>query len=263
MGTFRRVVLTALPKLLLSRTTGLLTRVWLPRFLRGPVYGCFSWRYGVDRDEMHGDFRDYDRLATFFQRPLLDGARPIAGGAPWVWPCDGRVITTGRIQDGRILQVKGRDYGVSQLVQDQELATRLRDGFQLTIYLAPGDYHRVHSPFAGQITKVVHLPGKLFPVNPGAVDSIPDLFPGNERVVFHYGLADGLPAAVVMVSALNVGDTQVTHGEGPVATGDEIGRFGFGSTVVVLVAEGGPTCAELERETPVRMGQAVPGGPGG
>jgi len=257
MGTLRRVVLTALPKLLLSRTTGLLTRVWLPRFLRGPVYGCFSWRYGVNREDMAGECRDYDRLATFFQRPLRAGARPIATDAPWVWPCDGRVITTGRIQEGRIVQVKGRDYGVEQLLQDSELAANLRDGHQLTIYLAPGDYHRVHSPFAGQITKIVHLPGKLFPVNPGAVDSIPDLFPRNERVVFHYRLATGLPAAVVMVSALNVGDTQISRGEGPVSTGEEVGRFGFGSTVVVLVAEGGPTCAELKRETPVRMGQPV------
>ena len=257
MGTLRRVVLTALPKSLLSRTTGLLTRMVLPRFLRGAVYGCFSWRYGVNREEMAQEFRDYDRLATFFQRPLRAGARPIAADAAWVWPCDGRVITTGRIQDGRIPQVKGRDYQLEQLLQDHELAAQLRDGHQLTIYLAPGDYHRVHSPYAGQITRVVHLPGKLFPVNPGAVDSIPDLFPRNERVVFHYRLAAGLPAAVVLVSALNVGDTHVSHGEGPVATGDEIGRFGFGSTVVVLVPAAGPTCAEIQRETPVRMGQAV------
>ncbi len=257
MGTLRRVVLTALPKVLLSRTTGLLARMPLPRFLRGAVFGCFSWHYGVRRDEMAGAFWDYDRLASFFQRALRNGARPVDADAEWVWPCDGRVITTGRILDGRIPQVKGRNYAVEQLLQDHELAGQLRDGHQVTIYLAPGDYHRVHSPFAGQITKIVHLPGKLFPVSPGAVDSIPDLFPTNERVVFHYSLAAGLPAAVVMVSALNVGDTHVSHGQGPVALGDEIGRFGFGSTVVVLVPTGGPGCAELGRETSVRMGQRI------
>ncbi len=251
------MVLTALPKWLLSRTTGLLARVPLPRFLRTPVYGCFSWRYGVDREEMVGELRDYDRLATFFQRPLRPGARPIATQAGWVWPCDGRVITTGRTKDGRIPQVKGRDYRVEELLQDRELAAQLAEGHQLTIYLAPGDYHRVHSPFPGHIARVAHLGGKLFPVNPGAVDSIPDLFPRNERVVFHYRLAGGLPAAVVLVSALNVGDTHISHREGPVSTGEEIGRFGFGSTVVVLAPPGGPTCPELPRETRVRMGQAV------
>lgn len=253
----RRVVLTALPKTLLSRATGLLTRIWLPGFLRGAVYRCFSRRYGVNREEMAGELRDYDRLAAFFQRPLKVGARPIDKDADWVWPCDGRVVTTGRIQDGRILQVKGRDYAVEHLLQDRELTEQLQDGHQLTVYLAPGDYHRVHSPFAGEITRVVHLPGKLFPVNPAAVDSIPDLYPRNERVVFQYRLVAGLPAAVVMVSALNVGDTRVSRGVGPVAAGDEIGRFGFGSTVVVLVPAGGPGCSQLPRETPVRMGQGV------
>lgn len=258
MGTFQRVVLTALPKLFLSRACGLLGRMRLPRFLRKPVHGCYSWCFGVDREAMAGQIQDYESLARFFQRPLKEGARPIAHDAPWVWPCDGRVISTGKIQEGRILQVKGRDYGVEQLLQDEDLAAGLREGHQLTIYLAPGDYHRVHSPLDGQITKVAHLPGKLFPVHPGAVDSIPDLFPRNERAVFHYRLEGGLPAAVVMVSALNVSDTHITRAQGPVAAGDEIGRFGFGSTVVVLVSLGGPTCTELERGTPVRMGQGVP-----
>jgi phosphatidylserine decarboxylase len=258
MGSFQRVVLTALPKLFLSRATGLLARVRLPRFLRRPVLGCYSWCFGVDREAMSGQLQDYESLAVFFQRPLEEGARPIADGAAWLWPCDGRVITTGKIQQGRIPQVKGRDYGVDQLLQDEELAAGLTDGHQLTVYLAPGDYHRVHSPFGGEITKVVHLPGKLFPVHPRAVDSIPELFPRNERAVFHYRLEGGLPAAVVMVSALNVGDTTIIKAKGPVAAGDEIGRFGFGSTVVVLVPGGGPTCAELERGTVVRMGQGVP-----
>ena len=77
MGTLRRLLLTALPKALLSRSTGLLARTPLPRFLRGPMLGCFCWRYGVNREEMVGELQDYDRLAGFFQRQLKEGARPI------------------------------------------------------------------------------------------------------------------------------------------------------------------------------------------
>ncbi len=260
MGSLRRILLTALPKFVLSRTTGLLARTPLPASLRGIFYGWFSRRYGANTDEMVGAFRDYRSLAAFFQRELVEGARPVDAEAPMVWPCDGKVVTTGRITAGQIPQVKGREYAVEQLLQDRELATRLDGGHQLTVYLAPGDYHRVHSPLAGEIQKVVHVPGKLFPVNPGAVDSIPDLFPRNEREVFHYRLADGQPAAVVLVSALNVGDTHVTVARGSVTKGQEIGRFGFGSTVVVLVPPGSPGCAELARETVVRMGGAVPVG---
>ena len=73
MGSFQRVVLTALPKLFLSRATGLLTRVRLPRFLRKAVYGCYSWWFGVDREAMAGQLQDYESLARFFQRPLKEG----------------------------------------------------------------------------------------------------------------------------------------------------------------------------------------------
>ena len=30
-----------------------------------------------------------------------------------MWPCDGRIITTGGVHDGRIDQVKGRDYALA------------------------------------------------------------------------------------------------------------------------------------------------------
>ncbi len=66
MGTLRCVVLTALPKVLLSRTTGLLTRIPLPRFLRGAVFSCFSRRYGVRREEMAGEKRIITRDQPLF-----------------------------------------------------------------------------------------------------------------------------------------------------------------------------------------------------
>lgn len=261
MGAVRRVLLSALPKFALSRTTGMLMHIPLPRFLRSPAYRLFAWRYGADLSEMQGETRDYRSLADFFRRPLRDGARSIAKDKTIVWPCDGKIITSGPITDGQIPQVKGRDYSVEQLLQDRELAGRLDGGHQATIYLAPRDYHRVHAPFGGEVVATKHILGKLFPVNPGAVDSVPDLFPRNERVVFQWRLAgaqtDGLPAAVVMVSALNVGDTLVTVDSGAVAQGDEIGQFGFGSTTIVLVPAGGPEIPELPRETVGKMGEAL------
>jgi phosphatidylserine decarboxylase len=258
MGSVRRLLLTALPKFALSRTTGMLTRTPLPRGLRAPLYRAFARRYGADLAQIAGDLADYPSFAAFFRRPLTDGARPIAQGTEIVAPCDGRVITSGPITGGRITQVKGRDYTVAALLQDAALAARLDGGSQLTVYLAPGDYHRVHSPISGLLLEVKHIPGALFPVNPGAVDSIPELFPRNERVVFHYRLPWGDDAAVVMVSALNVGDTLITATTGrQLEPGDEIGQFGFGSTTIVLTPKTGPAIPELPRELALRMGQRL------
>lgn len=258
MGTVRRLLLHALPKTVLSRTTGALVRIPLPRLLRGVVYGWFSQRYGVDLSEVRGHLRDYRSLSDFFVRPLEEGARPVDPDAPLVWPCDGRIVASGPLRGGRIEQVKNHDYALAELLRVPALAARLENGSHATIYLAPRDYHRVHVPFDARLLGSVHTPGKLFPVNPGAVRSIFPLFAINERVTFRFELDDGRPAAVVMIAALNVGDIRVSL-DSPcsVRKGDELGRFAFGSTTVVAVGPGGPQFPELAPETDVKVGAAV------
>lgn len=258
MGTIRRILLTALPKLALSRTTGLLTRCPLPRFLRGPVYGIYARRYGVDLDAVRGEPADYRSLAEFFKRPLRAGARPIDTEAELVWPCDGRIVRAGPLQGERIEQIKGRDYSLAELVRSERLAAAIAGGHQATIYLSPRDYHRVHAPFAGRLQAFEHVPGRLFPVNPGAVRSIFPLFAINERVVFEFELPGGRKAVVVMVAALNVGDIErCVEPQTDVEKGAEIGRFGFGSTTIVLTGPEGPGIPEIAPETAVRVGEAV------
>jgi phosphatidylserine decarboxylase len=253
----RTVLLSLLPKVLLSRLTGIWTRLPVPRSLRQAYYGWFARRYGADLGEIEGELRGFPSLQQFFQRPRRAGARPVAGAA-LVWPCDGRVVTAGAVAQGRIEQIKGNDYGLDELLGDPALARALHDGSQATVYLAPGDYHRVHAPFAAVIERIGYLPGTLFPVNPPAVRCIRRLFVRNARHVFHARLADGRPAAVVMVGAFNVGGTSISVAPGMrVGCGDELGRFGFGSTVVAIAARGGAAFAATPPATVVRMGGAA------
>ncbi len=256
MTALRRLLLTALPKVALSRACGLAVSMPLPKWFRPRLYRWFATRYGANLDEVDGDLHTFRSLQQFFRRPLRHDARPRAD-AGLLWPCDGRIVTTGPVDGGRISQVKGREYSVADLVGDADLAKRLEGGCQATIYLAPGDYHRVHAPFAGSIDEVRALPGTLFPVNPPAVQCIRDLFPRNARHVFRCTLASGHTGVVVMVGAYNVGGTIVTRAAGSVVPGDEIGQFGFGSTVVVIVGAGAPSFATLPPETSVRMGSAA------
>ncbi|MBL8750470.1 MAG: phosphatidylserine decarboxylase [Planctomycetes bacterium] len=261
MSALRRLLLTALPKVALSRACGLVVSIPLPRWFRPRLYRWFAARYGADLGEIDGDLHTFRSLQQFFRRPLRNGTRPRASAA-LVWPCDGRIVTTGPVDRGRIAQVKGHDYSVADLIGDADLASRLEGGCQATIYLAPGDYHRVHAPFACSVDQVRALPGTLFPVNPPAVQCIRDLFPRNARHVFRCTLASGHTGVVVMVGAYNVGGTIVTRAAGDAVPGDEIGQFGFGSTVVVIVAAGAPTFATLPPETKVRMGSAATEPPG-
>lgn len=256
VSSLRRTLLQALPKVALSRCCGALVSLPLPQWFRPRLYRWFANRYGASLADIDVDLRSFRSLQQFFRRPLRDGARPIAE-SPRVWPCDGRIVTVGPVVKGRILQVKGRDYALADLLGDPALATELEGGSQATIYLAPGDYHRVHAPFAATIEGVAALPGTLFPVNPPAVRSIPNLFPRNSRHVFRCRLSSGAPAAVVMVGAYNVGGTLVTRASGAIRAGEEIGQFGFGSTVVALVGAGETPFVDAEPEQRVRMGQSA------
>ncbi|MCA8941068.1 MAG: phosphatidylserine decarboxylase [Planctomycetes bacterium] len=253
----RSLLLQALPKVALSRTTGLLTAIPLPRAWRRMAYSWFAHRYGADLDELAAPLDSFRSFAEFFARPLRQGARPI-DPSDLVWPCDGRIVTAGPIEDGRIPQVKGQDYAVAELLADTAIATAFERGSQATIYLAPGDYHRVHAPFGGTLRSIRSIPGTLFPVNPPTVKAVGKLFVRNARKVFTFELATGELAIVVMVGALNVGRITASRAVGDtVALGDEIGRFGFGSTVVVLVGPGGPPIPTIAPETVVRTGRAI------
>lgn len=254
--TMRRLLFSLLPKVALSRLCGALCATPLPRSWRGPLFRWFARRYGASLDEVDGELTQFRSLQEFFRRPLRSGARPVAT-SPLVWPCDGKIVTTGPIRNGRLLQVKGRDYALADLLGDASFATALEGGSQATIYLAPGDYHRVHSPFAASIERVRKLPGTLFPVNPPAVRCVPRLFARNSRHVFQCRLPAGEMAAVVLVGAYNVGDTSLSIEQGAMLPGQEIGRFGFGSTVVVIVGPRGPAFAEQAPEHVVRMGQSA------
>lgn len=254
IARLRRVLLEVLPKWALSRITGLLTRIPLPRFARRSLYGAYARRYGVDLAEVAQPLVTYRSFRDFFIRDLPEGARPISPN-PIVWPCDGRIVSSGLLRERSIPQVKGTDYTLDELLASSERADRFANGSQATIYLSPRDYHRVHTAFAGRCIERTHIPGKLFPVNPPAQRAIPKLFARNERVVFEFELEGGARAAIVMVAALNVGDIRYDF-ELPQRfdKGEELAYFAFGSTTILLLDEAAPRIPDLEPETPIRMG---------
>lgn len=235
-------------------------------------------RYRVDLDEAEtADFSAYADFNAFFTRALKPGARPIdADPAAILSPADGRVSQAGLIADARILQAKGIDFTVGELLADEDRALPYRNGSFLTVYLSPRDYHRVHMPLSGTLIETVHVPGRLFSVAPSAVAGIPRLFARNERLVCHFEGADG-PFTVVMVGAMLVSGV-ATVWDGTVIPphasrilrrdrrgsgirldrGAELGRFEMGSTVIVLLPQRlGAFSPELRAESAVRVGERV------
>ena len=263
------------PTGLYSALIGWGARTRLPRPLRARVYGAFARAVDARLDEAGAELHEYATFGDFFARHLRPGVRPIAD-APLVAPCDGVVAAGGPIAGDTLVQAKGLDYSVRDLVVDDALADGLRDGHYLTVYLSPRDYHRVHAPFAGSLRAYHYVPGKRWPVQPRFVQRVQKLFAVNERVVIELATAWG-PAAVVLVAATGVGNMWLSHlgdegGDtramnavgkrhdlavaGEVAPGDELGAFLLGSTVIVLLPRGAPAMLADEGEV-VQMGQAL------
>lgn len=249
-----------LPKAALTRVAGRVARAErgasTARLIR-----WFVGRYGVDMSEAaDSDIAAYKSFNDFFTRALKPGARPLAQ-ADLVCPVDGAISQFGRIRGNQIYQAKGHDYSTRALVGgDAELASRFDDGHFATLYLSPKDYHRIHMPCGGRLTRMLHVPGALFSVNPVTARGVPGLFARNERVVCVFEGADKAagPFVMVLVGATIVGSmATVWHGvvnpprpgqvrewryeDRPVelAQGAEMGRFLLGSTVVLLFQTGG------------------------
>lgn len=210
----------------------------------------------------------FSTFGDFFTRTLKPGLRPVdeTPGA-LVSPCDGRVRTAGQLEnEGRTrFEVKGRSYGVDELMGREGWWSGLQTGGYAIIYLSPADYHRVHSPVDGSVRSVWHLDGTTLPVNDLGQVVAPWSIVRNERVVFDFQGSEGR-TALVMVGALAVRAIEVTvpgfmldrpaQGEPtPVRRADEVGIFHLGSTVVVLWD--GSSEVNLRPNQRVRFGQRL------
>jgi phosphatidylserine decarboxylase len=202
----------------------------------------------------HAHVEDYASFNEFFTRALKPGMRPIdASRDSIVAPSDGMLMEFGALAHDSMLQAKGMTYSLTALLDEDSPDVRtFIDGSYATIYLAPRDYHRVHTPVAGQLLRARYIPGERFSVNGATARAVPNLFCRNERVVCWLE-ADFGRVAVVLVGALNVSSISITgRGEipsGPAHTwqppehlrlrkGAELGRFNLGSTVVALFPRG-------------------------
>lgn len=235
--------------------------------------------YKVNTDEavFGDDVENYESFNDFFTRELREHVHHIAA-ATVVSPVDGAISQLAAISAGRIVQAKGQDYSVLELLGgDTALAAQFNQGQFATIYLSPKDYHRIHMPIMGTLKQMRYVPGDLFSVSPRTARAVPRLFSRNERVVTVFDTEIG-PVVMVLVGAIFVGSMETVwagkitppySGElqhwdydsdaaVTIEKGAEMGRFNMGSTVVLLLPNTDqPWDNTLAAESSVRLGQAL------
>lgn len=222
------------------------------------VIRWFVKRYQVDMTEAaNPDIESYKSFNAFFTRPLREGVRPVAP-ADFICPVDGAISQFGKIEHNQIFQAKGHQYTTAALLAgDKNTAARYENGHFACLYLSPKDYHRIHMPCDGTLTKMTYVPGQLFSVNPATARGIPGLFARNERVICEFHSKEHGDFVMVLVGATIVGSMATVWHKAPdgivnpprrghiqvwkyddqdiqLKQNAEMGKFLLGSTVVML-----------------------------
>lgn len=177
-------------------------------WIKNPLNRIFCSIYKLDLEQAEtSDPTAYASFNELFTRALRPSARPLSD-APnsIVSPCDGTISAIGQLDGENIIQAKGNTYSLSELLAELH-DPRLTNGMFVTIYLSPGDYHRIHAPINARLLAYQHVPGRLLTVAPAAVRAIPRLFVRNERLITIWQTELG-PCALIPVGALNVGSIE-------------------------------------------------------
>lgn len=266
----------------MSRVAGRLAALALPPPLQRSANRLFARATGIDLEELSRPIGEYRSLQELFTRPLPQGVRPVDPTPDsLIAPCDGYWGAAGRIDDGRLLQVKGRTYTTTSLLGDSRSAAAFAGGEYATFYLAPHNYHRFHAPCDLQIDTAEHIAGTLWPVNRAGLEGVENLFARNERLsVYASPVVPGgneRRICMVAVGAVMVGKVRVVFDDlttniggapgvrrrrcydPPIAVkkGEEWGRFEFGSTIVLLAAPGTLHIDVQPSGTPLRLGTRI------
>ena len=281
------VLMQILPRNLISFFTGCMARLVLPGPFQGILNRVFVGLFKINMSEAEQPLANYPSIEAVFTRKLKQSARLIesASDRALVSPSDGFLARSGPIVSGQLLQAKGLDYDAVDLVYGSFAAKAPKRDYVwfTTVYLAPHNYHRVHSSVGGHLPAIRYIPGSLWPVNIPLVENLPRLFCRNERLIFDIETEGGGMVHVVMVGAFNVGRIETPHLPGfatntwsrirspeprefrlspgvALAPGDELGTFLLGSTVVLVFDRTAadrfhPVQAEGNR--PILMGQKL------
>ncbi|MFT5221331.1 MAG: phosphatidylserine decarboxylase [Gammaproteobacteria bacterium] len=264
-----------MPHHAVSRVVYFFTRLKGPQVQ--PTIRWFIKKYGVDMKDAEQAVESFNTFNEFFIRSLKPAARPIVpGDNTLACPADGTVSQSGAITAGAIFQAKGRGYSVLELLGgDKAMAAEFGDGKFATVYLAPYNYHRMHMPIAGNLRKMIHIPGRLFSVAQWTVEQIPRLFARNERLACYFETPAG-PMVMVLVGAINVAAIETvwsglvtpprgkkisefdySHTRKEIDKGAEMGRFNMGSTVILLAGKNVEWLPHFSAGQVVKMGQLI------
>lgn len=266
------LVTNRIPRQLVTRFMGWFSRVENPFVVRASMA---VWRLCTGLDLSEARRRDFASVHDCFIRELKPGARPVdPAPAVLVSPVDGIVGACGPVAGTELIQAKGFPYSLRDLLVDESLVERYRDGTYVTIRLPSSVYHRFHAPADGLVDSVTYVSGDCWNTNPIALRRVEKLFCRNERAILSLRLdSGGERIAIVAVAAVLVASIRLHFLNvllhlryrgpnriacvAPVRKGVELGWFEHGSTMILFAPPGFALSPGVEPGRRIRMGEAL------
>ncbi|MBR4991960.1 MAG: phosphatidylserine decarboxylase [Clostridia bacterium] len=227
-----------------------------------PLIRPFVRKNRIDLEDFYAD--DFRCFNDCFTRRIREPLRPIdRRPESFISPCDG-LLSVYPVKGDTVLPVKQSRYTLSDLLEDEVLAARYRDGLCLVFRLCVDHYHRYCYLDDGTKGENRFLPGKLHTVRPVALAAGP-VFTQNCRELTVMDTDNFGPVTQVEVGAMLVGKIHNHHGAGPIVRGEEKGMFLYGGSTVILLVEKDRVRLRGElleasargEEYPVQMGQLL------
>lgn len=259
---------------IISQYFGSFAKAEFPSFIQKIINKSYVKFLGLNMSEFKNP-KFYKSLNDLFTRKLEIPRVIDIDENSFISPTDSFITQAGKLEKDSLLQIKGMEYSVEEMLtyHCSKNFEKLNNGEYMNFYLSPKDYHRYHAPIDFKIEKLIHVPGKLYPVNLKYLNKQIDLFIENERVILEC-TSKGKVFYMVFVGALNVGqmvftfeekvetnsdirDIQVYEYENlHVKKGDCLGYFKMGSTVVMVWEENFVQLEELVNSS-VKYGQTI------
>jgi len=194
--------------------------------------------HGLNTDEILDPLESFKNFNEFFYRKLKVSSRVIA--APddrtvAVSPADCRLNVFLTVTDATNVWVKGKNFALKALIQDEQLEKDFMGGSMVIARLAPQDYHRFHCPVNGVLGPAKAFEGAYYTVNPIAINETVDVYTENKRIRTVIKSPEFGDVIYIAVGATMVGSINFTAKEGDkLKKGDEVGYFAFGGSTVLL-----------------------------
>lgn len=215
--------------------------LWKRRRSSAKLIAEYCREYGIDPAEFADSIESYPHFAAFFERKLKPSARPIAEGeGQLIFPADGRHLLIPNLDHAQNFYAKRQSWNLDEFLGDSKQALYYRGGSMLISRLCPVDYHRYHFPFSGVPSAAQKVKGKLYSVNPIALNKDLSYLWRNKREKTVLNTEYGNQILISEIGATMVGRIHQTYTpDQPVKRGDEKGHFAIGgSCIVTMFARG-------------------------